>query len=68
MKCIHELPPGYRVVLNMFAIEGFSHAEIAKELGIKESSSRSQYLRAKALLEKKLNGFISIPKSKYGRG
>jgi DNA-directed RNA polymerase specialized sigma24 family protein len=38
----------------MFAIKGYSHAEIPKELGIKESLSRSQYLRAKALLEKSL--------------
>jgi RNA polymerase sigma-70 factor (ECF subfamily) len=54
MQCIHELPTGYCVVLNMFAIKGYSHAEIPKELGIKESLSRSQYLRAKALLEKSL--------------
>ena len=67
MKHIHELPTGYRVVLNMFAIEGYSHAEIAAEMGIKESSSRSQYLRAKALLEKRLNGLIEIPQSKYGK-
>lgn len=67
MKYIHELPTGYRIVLNMFAIEGYSHAEIAKELGIQESSSRSQYLRAKALLEKRLDGLIEIPQSKYGK-
>jgi RNA polymerase sigma factor (sigma-70 family) len=67
MKYIHELPTGYRVVLNMFAIEGYSHAEIAAEMGIKESSSRSQYLRAKALLEKRLNGLIELPQSKYGK-
>lgn len=68
MKFIHELPTGYRVVLNMFAIEGYSHAEIAAEMGIKESSSRSQYLRAKALLEKRLIGLMEIPQSKYGKG
>lgn len=67
MKCIQELPHGYRIVLNMFAIEGYSHAEIASVLGIKESSSRSQYLRAKALLEKRLNGLIEIPLSYYGK-
>ncbi len=67
MKHIHELPTGYRIVLNMFAIEGYSHAEIAAELGIRESSSRSQYLRAKALLEKRLNGLMEIPQSKYGK-
>lgn len=56
MKCIQDLPDGYRVVLNMFAIEGYSHKEIADELGITESTSRSQFFRAKAILEKKLNG------------
>ncbi|MES2779386.1 MAG: RNA polymerase sigma factor, partial [Bacteroidota bacterium] len=66
MKCVQELPTGYRIVLNMFAIEGYSHAEIAASLGIKESSSRSQYLRAKALLEKRLNGLMEIPLSHYG--
>jgi RNA polymerase sigma-70 factor (ECF subfamily) len=65
IEYIHELPIGYRVVLSMFAIEGYSHAEIAKALGIKESSSRSQYLRAKALLEKRLNGLIEIPRLYY---
>jgi RNA polymerase sigma factor (sigma-70 family) len=54
MNCIQELPTGYRIVLNMFAIEGFSHKEIAAELNITESTSRSQFVRAKALLEKKL--------------
>lgn len=54
MNCIQELPAGYRLVLNMFAIEGYSHKEIAFELNIKESTSRSQFTRAKLLLEKKL--------------
>ncbi|MCF8254955.1 MAG: sigma-70 family RNA polymerase sigma factor [Bacteroidia bacterium] len=54
MNCIQELPTGYRIVLNMFAIEGYSHKEIAAELNITESTSRSQFVRAKALLEKKL--------------
>lgn len=54
MECIQQLPTGYRIVLNMFAIEGFSHKEIAEELNINESTSRSQFARAKVLLEKKL--------------
>jgi len=54
MDCIQQLPTGYRIVLNMFAIEGFSHKEIAEELNITESTSRSQFARAKVLLEKKL--------------
>jgi RNA polymerase sigma factor (sigma-70 family) len=51
---LKELPTGYRTVLNLYAIEGYSHKEIAAMLGIEESSSRSQYTRAKALLVKRL--------------
>jgi RNA polymerase sigma-70 factor (ECF subfamily) len=45
------LPIGYRTVLNLYAIEGFSHKEISFMLDIEESTSRSQYTRAKAMLE-----------------
>ncbi|MEN9497310.1 MAG: hypothetical protein RL750_209 [Bacteroidota bacterium] len=50
-ECIRSLPVGYRSVLNLFAIEGYSHREIAAMLDIEESTSRSQYTRAKNLLE-----------------
>ena len=52
MELIAELPPGFRTVFNMFAIEGYSHREIAETLNINESTSRSQYTRAKRLLQK----------------
>jgi RNA polymerase sigma-70 factor (ECF subfamily) len=45
------LPIGYRTVLNLYAIEGYSHREIAKMLDIEDSTSRSQYTRARAMLE-----------------
>ena len=51
VDCIRLLPIGYRTVLNLYAIEGFSHKEIAGMLDIEESTSRSQYTRAKAMLE-----------------
>ena len=51
VECIRMLPMGYRTVLNLYAIEGFSHKEIAGLLDIEESTSRSQYTRAKAMLE-----------------
>jgi RNA polymerase sigma-70 factor (ECF subfamily) len=54
MKCITELPSGFRIVFNMFAIEGYSHAEIAEHLGIQEGTSRSQYARARTLLQQKI--------------
>ncbi len=52
LKKISELPTGYRVVFNLYAIEGYSHKEIAKELGISEGSSRSQLTRARKSLMK----------------
>lgn len=51
VECIRMLPIGYRTVLNLYAIEGFSHKEIAGMLDIEESTSRSQYTRAKSMLE-----------------
>ena len=51
---IAMLPEGYRFVLNMYAIEGYSHKEIADMLGISEGTSRSQYARAKSYLHKLL--------------
>lgn len=54
MKLINQLPEGYKVVFNMFAIEGYSHKEIADMLGITESTSKSQYSRARAYLREKL--------------
>jgi RNA polymerase sigma-70 factor (ECF subfamily) len=54
VECIRMLPLGYRTVLNLYAIEGFPHKEIAAMLDIEESTSRSQYTRAKAMLEEVL--------------
>jgi RNA polymerase sigma-70 factor (ECF subfamily) len=51
VECIRMLPLGYRTVLNLYAVEGYSHREIAQMLDIEESTSRSQYTRAKAMLE-----------------
>lgn len=47
---IRQLPPGYQTIFNLYAVEGFNHVEIGKILGIQESTSRSQYARARALL------------------
>lgn len=51
VECIRLLPIGYRTVLNLYAIDGYSHKEIADMLDIEESTSRSQYTRAKQMLE-----------------
>lgn len=54
VECIRALPLGYRTVLNLYAIEGYSHKEIGDMLDIEESTSRSQFTRAKNLLESML--------------
>ena len=55
IELVHRLPPGYKTVFNLFANEGYSHDEIGEMLGIKASTSRSQYSRARELLLRKLN-------------
>jgi RNA polymerase sigma-70 factor (ECF subfamily) len=63
IECIRLLPIGYRTVLNLYAIEGYSHREIARILEIEEGTSRSQYARAKIMLESILlkRGVIEEP-------
>jgi RNA polymerase sigma factor (sigma-70 family) len=51
VECIRLLPLGYRTVLNLYAIEGYTHKEISVMLDVEESTSRSQYTRAKQMLE-----------------
>ena len=53
-ETMHQLPEGYRLILNLYAIEGYSHKEIAEQLNIAEGTSRSQFLRAKLQLQKLL--------------
>ncbi len=55
LKMIQNLPAGYRVVFNLYAIDGFSHKEIAEQLGISESTSKSQLSRARRHLQKLLS-------------
>jgi RNA polymerase sigma-70 factor (ECF subfamily) len=54
MKLIEGLPTGYRVVFNLYAIDGYSHQEIGEQLGISENTSKSQLSRARVLLQKRL--------------
>ena len=55
MKMIHRLPIGYQTVFNLYAIEGFSHKEIAQKLKISDNTSKSQLSRARKLLKKYLD-------------
>lgn len=67
IECIRLLPLGYRTVLNLYAMEGYSHKEIADMLDIEESTSRSQYTRAKSMLEAILikRRIIEQPREKF---
>jgi RNA polymerase sigma factor (sigma-70 family) len=68
VECIRILPIGYRTVLNLYAIEGYSHKEIGGMLDIEESTSRSQYTRARQMLEEILikKKIISRQKERTG--
>ena len=57
---IDGLPDGYRTVFVMFAIEGYKHIEIAKLLGISESTSKSQLFKARKILQEKLKAQKSL--------
>lgn len=54
LRIIANLPTGYRLVFNLYAIEGYSHSEIAEMLSIGESTSRSQLAKARKLLQKEI--------------
>ncbi len=70
IESIRLLPLGYKTVLNLYAIEGYSHKEIATMLEIEESTSRSQYARAKNMLEGILlkKGIIESPRKRITIG
>jgi len=50
VQLVRQLPAGYQAIFNLYAIEGYTHVEIGKMMGISESTSRSQYMRARNLL------------------
>lgn len=54
LKLIRELPTGCQTVFNLFAIEGYSHKEIAEMLEVSEGTSKSQFARARKLLQQKI--------------
>ena len=63
-KVLNELPAGYRMVFNLYAVEGYKHKEIAEMLGIDTNTSKSQYSRAKAAIRDKLEKLGKL-KSSY---
>ena len=54
LKLIQSLPDGARTIFNLYAIEGYKHREIAEQLNISESTSKTQLLRARELLKEKI--------------
>jgi RNA polymerase sigma factor (sigma-70 family) len=56
---VQQLPPGYRVVFNMYVIEGYMHREIAEILNISENTSKSQLLKAKKMLRSQLETVLN---------
>jgi RNA polymerase sigma-70 factor (ECF subfamily) len=67
MQLIQELPEGYQMVFNLYAIEGYTHKEIAQELDISEGTSKSQLSRARKLLKKKIAEIYQVKKAAYVR-
>lgn len=59
MKVIRDLPDGYRMIFNLYVIEGFSHKEIGEMLNINENTSKSQLSRARQVLQNKLENLIN---------
>lgn len=68
LKLINDLPVGYRTVFNLYAIEGYSHAEIAKQLGINENTSKSQLSRARKWLQARLKDIEQEIENKITNG
>lgn len=60
MELVMSLPPGFRTVFNMYAIEGFSHKEIGDMLGISETTSRTQLSRARSWLQNKIKEIENV--------
>lgn len=54
LQLIHQLPDGYRIIFNLYVIEGYRHEEIAEMLGIQSGTSRSQLAKARIMLQKQI--------------
>lgn len=62
LEIIRELPPKYRMVFNLYAIEGYSHKEISEMLSISEGTSKSNLSRARVILQRRVGSFTGIKK------
>jgi RNA polymerase sigma factor (sigma-70 family) len=62
LDIIRELPPKYRMVFNLFAIEGYSHKEISKMINISEGTSKSNLSRARVILQRRVSSYTGLKK------
>jgi RNA polymerase sigma-70 factor (ECF subfamily) len=62
MEIIRELPPRYRIVFNLFAIEGYSHKEISDMMSISEGTSKSNLSRARVILQRRVGSYTGLKK------
>lgn len=67
LACIARLPAGYRTIFNLYAIEGYSHREIAGMLHIREVTSRTQFIRARNALQKNVQSLIAPENARQNR-
>jgi RNA polymerase sigma factor (sigma-70 family) len=54
LELVHNLPEGYKIIFNLYVVEGYQHDEIAEMLGIQPGTSRSQLVKARSMLQKQL--------------
>ncbi len=62
LEIIRELPPKYRIVFNLYAIEGYSHKEISKMVNISEGTSKSNLSRARVILQRRVGSYTGLKK------
>ncbi len=67
MQMVMHLSPGYRTVFNLYAVEGYSHKEIAEQLNISEGTSKSQLARARYILMKKVEELTGVQRRAIGQ-
>ena len=68
LKMVQALPPMYRMVFNLYVFEGLKHREIAKELGVTEGTSKSNFHDAKAILQKAVVNSMKIARQNLSNG
>lgn len=66
LALVQDLPPAYRMVFSLYAIDGYNHREIAEELGISEGTSKSNYAKARAKMQKALALFYTVKQQQHG--